>query len=111
MELKNKFESQTFQIFFCFVLYKAERLIVETYFNLVNCHISNAFIVFVQDISNDLLKLVLFFQKLGEYERIAIFRLGRLVEIKGPGKAKTNKYTFISCYEIYDSLLENFGMG
>lgn len=67
--------------------------------------------VFVQDISNDLLKLVLFFQKLGEYERIAIFRLGRLVEIKGPGKAKTNKYTFISCYEIYDSLLENFGRG
>lgn len=25
------------------------------------------------------------FRKLGEYERIAIFRLGRLVEIKGPG--------------------------
>lgn len=27
------------------------------------------------------------FRKLGEYERIAIFRLGRLVEIKGPGIA------------------------
>ncbi|XP_062599513.1 stomatin-like, partial [Saccostrea cucullata] len=25
------------------------------------------------------------FRKLGQYERIAIFRLGRLVEIKGPG--------------------------
>lgn len=42
MELQNKFESQTFQIFFCFVLYKAERLIVETYFNLVATYLMHS---------------------------------------------------------------------
>lgn len=42
MELQNKFESQTFQIIFCFVLYKAERLIVETYFNLVATYLMHS---------------------------------------------------------------------